>query len=203
MPSRRSVIIIELAGYGRRICVDGLGSSYDVFFFSALEFLPALVRDFFKGFYPISLGHCVAESLTAVPTHVVHADRCDGLHSQIDSGGTDHKSAAAADADDADAVSVHKRASAQKVHGGTEIFDERFWRSYGPRLPAALAIVGGIESQGYESPFRHLLGIQTRRLFLHATEWMPNDDRRRFLRSINAFRDVQIADQVNAKSVVK
>src|SRR5438094_9171990 len=151
MPPRRSVIIIELAGYGRRICLDGLRSSYDVFFLSALEFLPALVRDFFKGLCRIFLGHCIAQSLTAIAAHIVHADRCDGLHSRIDSGGTDRKSAAAADADDADAVSVHKRAGAKKVHGGTEIFDECFWRSYGTRLPAALAIVGGVESQGYES----------------------------------------------------
>src|SRR5213080_5520282 len=155
MPPRRSVIIIELAGYGRRICVDGLWSSYAVFFLSALEFLPALVRDFFKGLCPIFLGHCIAQSLTAIATHIVHADSGDSLHPGINSGGTECKSATAADADDADAVSVHKRAGAQKVHGGIEIFDERFRRRDRPRLSAALAIVGGVESQGYESPFRH------------------------------------------------
>src|SRR5947208_2455790 len=149
MPRARNNV--EFLRFGRllvSIFVDGLGSSYYVFFFSTLEFLPALLGDFFKGFYPIFLGHCIPQSLTSIATHIVHADGRDGLHPGINSCGTECKSATAANADNTDTVSVHKRAGAQKVHGCTEIFDERFRRSYGPRLPAALAIVGGVESQG-------------------------------------------------------
>src|SRR5436189_161045 len=84
MTSFRPVVIVKLAGYGRRICVNGLGSSDYVLFLSALEFLPALFRDLLKRFNPIFLRHGVAQSLTAVPAHVVHADRRDGLHSRIE-----------------------------------------------------------------------------------------------------------------------
>src|SRR5436309_2114496 len=148
MSPGRAVVIIELAGYCRRIFGNAFGSSYDVLLLSALEFDPALFSNLFKGFYPIFLGHCIAQSLTAIATHIVHADSGDSLHPGINSGGTECKSATAANADNADTVTVHKRAGPQKVHGGTEIFDERFRRSDGPRLSAALAIIGGVKCQG-------------------------------------------------------
>src|SRR6267142_4382918 len=109
LPSGSTIIIIEFAGYCRRIFGNDFGSSYDVFLLPALEFDPALFGDFFKGFYPIFLGHCIAQSLTAVATHIVHADGRDGLHPGVNLRGADRKSATAATADHADTVTVHKR----------------------------------------------------------------------------------------------
>ena len=121
-PSRRPVECVEfpLDGRGRfRQFMDGAAG---VPGFAAREFRIALFRRFPEDLLSLLQGHAMPESVPVGRAHVVHADCRYGLQAGIDLGGADGETAAAADADDPDPFTVHKRVRAEEVRGGAEGF---------------------------------------------------------------------------------
>ena len=90
--------------------------------FAAREFRIALFRRFPEDLLSLLQGHAMPESVPVGRAHVVHADCRYGLQAGIDLGGADGETAAAADADDPDPFTVHKRVRAEEVRGGAEGF---------------------------------------------------------------------------------
>ena len=132
---------------------------------------------------------------------VIHADRRHRLDAWVDFRSRQAKAAAAADADDADAGPVDQRVQAEVVHRGAEVLDEGLRRRDEVRLAAALSVVGSVKGEGDKASFCHRLSVEPRRLFLHATERVSDDDGRVALRPVQVLGDVQIRDQLDAQSV--
>ncbi|MNY47588.1 hypothetical protein D3C86_1828690 [compost metagenome] len=66
--------------------------------------------------------------------------------------------------------------SAEKVHGGTEVFGVNIRRDRLARRALALAPEGQIQGQCDKSLFGHFGGVQVRTLLLHRPHWMADDD---------------------------
>ena len=84
--------------------------------------------------------------------------------------------AAAAHADGADLLWVHKCLVAQKVHRCAEALGVHVGRNRIARLALAAAPEGQIERQGHETLFCHLGGVQVGALLLHCAHGVTHDE---------------------------
>ena len=128
--------------------------------------------------------------------HVVHGDGHGGLDAGIHGGGVQAHAAKTADADDADALRIHRVQRGEEVHRGAEVFGIDVRRGHMTRLAAALARIGGVEGQRQEAAFGHGLGIEPGRLFLHRAKGAAHGQGRQLAPGIPGH--VQIARQDSA-----
>src|SRR5205814_7740062 len=97
------------------------------------------------------------------------------------------KAAAAADANDADALTIHEGLRAEKINSRAEVFNQRLERGRYMRLAATLAVVRGIVRDGHKAALCHRLRIQPRALFFHRAIRTANHDRGIFFRTVDIF----------------
>ena len=181
--------------------VDGVRCTHQHPYGSTVDFIPPLCRNLFEVFFSFGDTHHIQIPLTALPPHIVHADRRNRPDPRIDGCGSDTESAASANADGSDPVPVDERLFSCKIYGGAEIIHIGFGRCQMTRRTAALSAIRKIESEGDESAFGQLLGVETTRLLLDSAERMSDNNRRVFLRPVQIFRQVHICDDCNVVPV--
>ena len=124
--------------------------------------------------------HAVEIAVGRDAAHVVHGDGHGGLDAGVHGGGVQAHAAKAADADDADALRIHRVQRGEEVHRGAEVFGIDVRRGHMTRLAAALARIGGVEGQRQEAAFGHGLGIEPGCLLLYRTKGAAHGQGRPF-----------------------
>ena len=137
-------------------------------------------------------SHAVIVAPRHAAGHVVHRAGDDGLDTLVDRHGAQRHAAPAADADDADTLTVDGIVQSEIVHAGHEVLGADVGGCDIARLTAAFAGIGWIERQRDEAALGHGLRIETRRLFLDGAERAADDDgRQAVIRPV--LRQVEIA----------
>ena len=115
------------------------------------------------------------EAIAVGRAHVVHADGGDCLETRIDLRSTDHKTAAATNADGTDAFPVDLWASAEKVHGGAEVFHVEVGQHRVAWCAGALAPERQVQGQGHETLFSHFGGVEVGALLFDGAHRVADD----------------------------
>src|SRR5438876_10802081 len=155
LAARRAIIVVELSINLRRILGERLGCSDNHRLRCAVHFSPTLLRNFPQGLLERGGVNILGQALTFSLAKIIHADCSDRLDARIGFRGGQAKTAAAADADDADALSIHKWLRAQKIDGGAEILNQSLEGSGEMRLAATLAVIGRIMGDGDKAALGH------------------------------------------------
>ena len=133
--------------------------------------------------------------------HVVHR-RGDGRpNARIDGSGIERHAAPAADAEDADAPGIDPLRGRKEIDRGAKVLRIDVGRRHVARLAAALARVGGVESDRDQAAFGQRLGVKPRRLLLDRPEGSADGDGRQAPRSI--FRNIHVRRQRQAVAVAE
>ena len=133
-----------------------------VFGFATRELHIALLGRIGNDLLSLIEGQGMMERIAVGSTHVVHADRRNGVHSRIDLGRTDDEAPASADPEDADPVPVDEGLVSQEVHRGTEILGINVRRNGIAGQALAFAPERQIQGQGDEPLLGQLLGVKIR-----------------------------------------
>src|SRR5439155_23320691 len=91
---------------------------------------------------------------------IIHAHRGNCLDARVGFRRSQTKAPAAADPNDADALTIDERLSAQKINSRAEVFNQRLEGGREMRLSTTLAMVGWIMGNGNKAALRHHLAIQ-------------------------------------------
>ena len=92
------------------------------FRFIALEIFPTLLTQLVKKLCALLIRHAVCPTVAHHPAHIVHADSGNRFDPRVNLRSRHRKTAAAADADYTDFISVHKWKRADVINGCTEVF---------------------------------------------------------------------------------
>ena len=92
------------------------------FRFIALEVFPALFTQLVKKLCALFIRHAVCPTVAHHPAHVVHAYSGNCFDPRVNLRSRHSKTAAAADADHTDFISVHKWKRADVINSCTEVF---------------------------------------------------------------------------------
>src|SRR6266542_5623377 len=160
LPPRSAVIVVKLFIDLRRFLGECLRSSDSHRPLCAIHFSPTLFRNFGQILLEGSRIDILRETLAVRLADIIHAHRGHCLDARVGFRRSQTKATAAADADDADALTIYEWLRSQKINSGAEILNQRLERSSEMRLAATLAVVGGIVGDGDEAALGHRLCIQ-------------------------------------------
>lgn len=173
--ARGAVEVEELTLDGGRVSIEVVHGAGHEHRRPALEFGQTLICRGLDHRLALLQRLATVQPLPCRRTHVVHADRGDGLDAWVDLGGTDYKAAAATDAQAANAVRVDKGLRAQEIHGRTDVVRIDFRRHQVSRCAATLAPEGKIDRQRDEALLGQLLRVELGTLLLHCAHRVAND----------------------------
>src|SRR5207302_245960 len=124
----------------------------------AIHFSPTLFRNCRQILFECSGIGIFSETLAVCLANIIHAHCGHCLDAWVGFRRSQTKAATAADADDADAFTIHEWLRAQKIYGGAEILNQSLEGSREMRLATALAVVGGIVGDCDKAAPGHRLG---------------------------------------------
>ena len=175
--ARGAIKVVELALNGMRIGIDSVHGAAGVGDCATGKFHVALPRRFGNDLLALRQRLRMVQRVAVGSAHVVHADGGDGLHARIDLGGTDDETAAAANAENADALPVDERLGAQIVDRRAERLGVDIGRHGIARLAGDVAPERLIDGQRDKTLFGQFLRVQVRALLLHRAHRVADDDR--------------------------
>ena len=118
------------------------------------------------------------QPMAAGRSHIVHAHRSHGFQPRVDLRCADGEAAAAADADDPDALTIDEIARTEKIRRRAERFRIQIGRYGVARLTLACAPEGEVDGERDESPLGHLRCIKHGALLLDRPHRVTDDHRR-------------------------
>lgn len=125
-----------------------------------LRFECALLSRFLECFQQILSLQPTAQPFSKQQPRISSANRRNGLNSSISRSSTWDISSTRTNPYRSNLLFIHLLSSSEVCYSGLDVFDALIWVFEIAGLPAARALIRGVECEGYEAVFGEELGVQ-------------------------------------------
>ena len=195
----RAVPAVELQGDGVGGLFEGQDGAADVFGLGAGGLGGALGGGLgAEGLTRREVHGGGLESVAGGRAHVIHAGGGDGFDARVDFGGGQGETAAAADADGADAFGVGEGLGGEPIDGGGEALGVEVGRDKVTRAFAG-APAEEVDGEGGVAAFGEFDGVEVGGLFLHGAHGVADDDCGQTRTGCGVFGQVEVRRDLEAE----